>query len=1003
MKKRSLILMLALFSMTTLMAQRTVTGVVSDESGEGLIGASILVKGTGTGTVTDIDGSYSLELPAGAETLVFSYTGYRTQEVPLGVSNVINVTLETASELLDEVVVTGYGEQSRRRVTTNIASVDSRALENVSVQSFEGALQGRLPGVNITGNSGTLGAQQSIRVRGVGSINASNQPLFVVDGMVINGTIESQNALGGPGTNPLVNLDPNDIESVDVLKDAAAAAIYGSRGSNGVILITTKSGKFNQRPSAQINYYGGWSEPTQLFDMLDGQQYAELWNRAARAVGLTPEDNPTSFYDVAAQPSTNWYDETIRDRAFVQETSANVRGGTQTTKYYFGATYRDEDGYVKTTNLQRYSFRANIEQQISDKVTAGIQLNPTRTVNDRQNEDNNVASPQTYSALFFPNVDAYDENGNVRDGIVRTSIGRAQFAGTPLGNIVGQDITTTTTQILGNAFVEYRPIPKLTLRTQLSSQYMQIVDRVKQGSGTTDGFGIGGSADAGNTDLFNWLWNNTATYREQIGLHEFDVTVGFEMQREQVDDFFVSGQTFANESLKTLASAAEITFGTGTGTESTFVGFLGRVNYSFNNRLLLTLSARVDGSSRFGANNRYGFFPAASAGYILFDDTQGVAGGAFNFLKLRGSWGLTGNAAIGNFDARGLIAFGNDYNFIPGFMFSRLENADLTWETGETIDFGVEFGMFNDRLRGSLAYFIRDTRDLLLDVPLPLTVGLQDPVIAQNAGEIRNQGLEFDLNFDILQGDFRWTLGVNGATLDNEVRRLVDNNADGEDDDIVLGQNLIRVGETLGSWYLVDYAGVDPANGDALFFDSEGNTITSAPSSARIVSGSPIPTFTGGLYTELAWKGFDVRVLFQAAMGHQLYLSEGRFYATNMGSVWNQTADQLNAWTPENPDTDVPQARLFTSNGNQHSTRYLSDADFLRLKNLQVGYTTKAFGASQMRMRFFFSGQNLLTFTDFAGLDPEASGQDSDSATSGSIFFSRPQAKTYTFGVNMFF
>jgi len=995
--------MLALFSMISLMAQRTVSGVVTDESGEGLIGASVLVKGTGTGTVTDIDGSYSLEVPAGSETLVFSYTGYQTQEVPMGVSNVIDIILETSSELLDEVVVTGYGEQSRRRVTTNIASVDSRALENVSVQSFEGALQGRLPGVNITGNSGTLGAQQSIRVRGVGSINASNQPLYVVDGVIINGNIESQNALGGPGTNPLVNINPNDIESVDVLKDAAAAAIYGSRGSNGVILITTKSGKFNQRPTAQVNYYAGWSEPTNQFDMLNGQQYAELWNRAARAVGLTPEDNPETFYDVAAQPSTDWFDETIRDRAFVQETSASVRGGTQTTKYYFGGTYRDEDGFVETTNLQRYSFRANIDQIISDKFTAGIQINPTRTVNDRQNEDNNVASPQTYAALFFPNVDARDENGEVRDGIVRTSIGRAQFAGTPLGNLVGQDITTTTTQILANAYLEYRPIPKLTLRTSLGSQYLQIVDKVKQGSGTTDGFGIGGSADAGNRDLFNWQWDNLATYRDEIGLHDFDVTLGFNMQREQVDDFFVSGQTFANDRLQTLASAAEITFGTGTGTLSTFVGYLGRINYSYNNRLLLTLSARVDGSSRFGANNRYGFFPAASAGYILFDDTQGVPGGLFNFLKVRGSWGRTGNAAIGNFDARGLVAFGNDYNFIPGFMFSRLENADLTWETGETTDFGVEFGMFNDRLRGSLAYFIRDTRDLLLDVPLPLTVGLVDPQISQNAGEIRNQGFEFDLNFDILNGPFRWTLGVNGATLNNEVRRLVDNNGDGEDDDIVIGRNLIRVGETLGSWYMVDYAGVDPANGDAQFFDTEGNVITSAPSSARVVAGSPIPTFTGGLYTELEWKGFDLRVLFQAAMGHQLYLSEGRFYANNMSATWNQTTDILNAWTPDNPNTDVPEARLFTSNGNQHSTRYLSDADFVRLRNVQFGYTTQPIGASQMRFRFFFSGQNLLTFTDFAGLDPEASGQDSDDFRSGEIFFSRPQAKTYTFGVNMFF
>lgn len=997
MKRLSLVLAMIMASALSIWAQRTVTGKVVDDSNSPLIGATVLAKGTSSGTVTDIDGNYSLNVPENANVLVFSYTGFETQEITIGASNVVDVTLKLDVAQLSEVVVTGYGSQSRARVTSSIASVDSKAFENVSVQSFEGALQGRLPGVTITGNSGTLGAQQAIRVRGVGSINASNQPLFVVDGLILNDAVDSQFNLGGPGTNPLLNINPNDIESVDVLKDAAAAAIYGSRGANGVILITTKSGKYNQKPSVNIGYYAGWSEATEQYDLLTGQEYAELWNRTR-----TYRNSPArEFYDVASQPNTDWID-LVSQQGNVQETNAGVSGGTQTTKFFFGGTYRDENGWIKSTNLKRYSFRANIEQQLGDKWLAGIQLNPTRTVNTRQNEDNNVASPQTYAVLFFPNVAAYDDNGEVVGNIAPTSIGRTQFAGTPLGNIVGQDITATTTQILTNTYLEYRPITKLKLRTEFGAQFQQVEDLLKQASYTTDGFGADGSADAANAQVINYSWNNLATYTDFIGRSEFDFTLGFTVNREQTSTQFVTGNTFADDRLKTLASAAEITGGTGTKNDVTFVGFLGRLNYAFDGKYLLSASARVDGSSRFGADSRYGFFPAVSAGWILSEEPFLQNNSAINFLKIRGSYGLAGNAGIGNFDARGLIGFGNDYNAIPGFMFDRLENPNLEWEKSETIDFGAEFGLFNNRFRGSLLYYIRNTRDLLLDVPIPWTTGIVNATLTQNAGEVRNQGLEFLADVDILTGPFQWTLGVNGATVANEVLKLVDNNADGEDDDITGTTTLIRTGEPIGSWYLVEYAGVDPNNGDALFRDLEGGVSSAYSTANRKVSGNAIPDFSGGFTNTFRYKGFDLSVFFQFAMGHQLYLSEGRFYATNMASVYNQRKDQLNAWTPENPNTNIPQARG-TTNGSQHSTRYLSDADYLRLKNAQLGYTFNNIGKNNARIRIFAAGQNLLTFTDFEGLDPEASGQADGGAIQGSLFFSRPQSRTVTFGVNFGF
>jgi len=799
MKKLSLVFMLVLTSIATLVAQRTISGQVTDEDGLALIGATVLVKNTSIGTVTDAEGNYSVEVSEDATALVFSYTGYATREVEIGASNIINVTLEESAAQLQEVVVTGYGQQSRRLSTFNAATVDTKAFENIPVQSFEQALQGRLPGVSITGNSGTLGAQQAIRIRGTGSITASNQPLFVVDGQIINSDTESGFALGGPGDNPLLNINPNDIERVDVLKDAAATALYGARGSNGVIVITTRSGAYNQKPRVNVTYQAGWAAPTEQFDLLTGPQYAELWNQAAENAGFDPNnpDQAGFFYDdPASEPNADWLDQVYRDRAFSQETSASVSGGDQTTKYFFGATWRDDNGTVKTTNLQRYNFRANVEKQVNDKLTAGIKLNPSQTINNRQNEDNNVASPQTYSVLFFPNIDPFDENGEVRGGIVGTSNGFTQFAGTPLANLVGQDITTKRTQILAKPYIVFRPVDNLSLRTEFNTQFLQIEDLLKQGSMTTDGFAVDGAADGVNTQILNWTWKSVANYTNNFGNHSLDATSAFEMQRDEFSQIDVSGNTFADDRLKTLDAAAEITSGGGFRTEANFVRFINTVNYSFKNKYLLSASFVAEGSSRFGENSRYGFFPAVSAGWVLTEEPW-LNIEAVNFLKVRGSWGEVGNAQFGNFDARGLIGFGNDYGPNPGFVFTQLANDNLEWERAQTVDFGIEFEMLNSRLNGSVTYFIKDSKDLLLEVPLPRTIGITDNTILQNAGEIRNQGLEFQVGYDIFDGPFRWTLGFNGATLDNEVRELVDNNNDGEGDDITGTTTLIREGETV--------------------------------------------------------------------------------------------------------------------------------------------------------------------------------------------------------------
>ncbi len=474
---------------------------------------------------------------------------------------------------------------------------------------------------------------------------------------------------------------------------------------------------------------------------------------------------------------------------------------------------------------------------------------------------------------------------------------------------------------------------------------------------------------------------------------------GIELQRNTYNGFFVGGNTFADDRLATLNSAAEITDGGGSRTESNFVGYFTRIGYSLDNRLFINAVARLDGSSRFGSDNYYGFFPALSAAY---DFSELVNTPSVSQLKLRSSYGKTGNAGIGNFASRGLVAFGNDYNAIPGFLLDQIANTELTWESATTFDVAVDFGLFNDKLSGSLGYYNKVSSDLLFDVPQPLTAGINGGVLTVNAGEIVNKGVEFSLRYNVVtRPDFGLSFNFNGATVDNEVTQLIDNNGDGEPDDINLGNQLIREGEAAGSWFLTEYAGVDPENGDALFVNSEGEiSSTYQQGDARKIVGNPLPDFSGGFGGNLYYKGADFTFFFQAALGHELYLSEGRFYATNLSSVYNQSRDQLNSWRPDNLITDIPEARQ-RGNGNQHSTRYLSDADFLRLRNVQLGYTFSDLNASGASLRLYVSGQNLLTFTDFAGLDPEASGQDVNGLASGSIFFSRPQSRLFTFGLNL--
>ena len=972
-----------------------VKGTVTNPDGFPLPGTTVVVKGTSIGTATVADGTFSLEVPDGNAVLTVSFLGYETQEVAVKGRSVVNVQLGESISRLDQVVVTAFGVQSRRRLTSAISSVGNEVFENVSVPVFQRALQGRMPGVVVTNASGGLDAETVIRIRGTGSISASNQPLIVIDGLILSSKPGPESM--GYGLNPFLTLNPNDIASVEVLKDAAATVLYGARGGNGVILITTKKGRFNQKPKVQLGYYAGFSEISKRYDLLNGQEYATLWNRAA----LATDPNATNLYDVGSQPSTDWQDVITRS-GFVQETNASVTGGTPTSGYYFGGSFRDENSYLNTVGLQRYSMRMGIDQKIGEKFTAGLSVAPSKVINNRTGNQY-AGSPLGSATWFAPNVEAFDENGACRRDRIFNSLGDNWGTSNPCVTVEDQWIETNTLQTLSNTYLDWSPLPALHFKTELGVEASQTREFGRHGAAHRFG-GSDGTGWEQTQQVFNYNWTTLGSWQlRQSSRHDLDATLGVQMTKEAFDYSYVAYSGFTNDRVRYINSAAQIDYSEGVKTSAAFLGYFSRLNYAFQQKYLLTLSARYDGSSRFSPYRRYGFFPAVSAGWIISSEDF-FKNKNIDFLKLRSSFGLTGNAEIGDFAYRGLASVDPSYGGQPGSIISSIDNFDLGWEKNRQFDVGLDVGFFKNRLRGSLDYFVRDTRDLLLDAPVPATNGVS--VITQNVGEVRNQGFEFELSFDVLQGDFSWTVQANGATLKNEVRRLADNDGDGKQDEIVfLGRMLFRPGESIGTFYLVKYAGVDPANGDALFFDLEGNQLSNqAPASNRQIVGTSLPRFTGGFTHVFRYKNLDLSAFFHFKTGHKIYLEDRQFYLeNNMAGGLNQLKNQLNAWTPQNTATDVPEARLYSSNGNQASTRYLHKADYLRLQNLVLGYTFRSLGRVGAKLRLFAAAQNLLTFTKFPGPDPDSEFYAAPNAAIGTIRQNLPASRTFTLGLNLDF
>lgn len=990
--KHFLSLLIVLSVQLTFAQESTLSGKVTDMGGLPIPGANIIVKGTTISAQTGFDGDFVINAKRG-QILIVSFVGMKTIEVPASPSMVIK--LGDSSNQLETVVVVGYGTQSKKKLTDNIARVTAKDIQQIPVSNVQNALVGKLAGVQITQTNGKVDGGINIRVRGAASISAGTQPLYVLDGIPLVTTDESSN---GAPTNPLLTLSPNEIESIDVLKDASSAAIYGARGANGVVLITTKRGK-EGKGTFSINLSQGVSQATHKRKWLNADQYIELFTEAS-INGLGDAVEAEDTFDFLAQGTdwrnrevnTDWQDTAFQD-GFNTDADFSVSGGDAKTKYFLSGAYNNTTGIIINNALERITARTNVSHKISDRFTAGMNLSFSRSEIDRIQDDNSFTTP-LQAVAQSPLSPA-----RLADGTANPNTLYANY-------LLAMDNTfwkTIMRRVTGKVYGELKIIPSLKANSDFSYDLLSQTEDAWYGKNSPF-MATDGEAYATSVNNETYIYSNYLTFDKTFGeKHNINAVAGMEFNKFNRRFQSVTSIYFPNDSFQTIDGGAEVNAGSGNQTDYTFVSQFGRLTYSYDNKYILKASIRRDGSSRFGKNERFGSFPAFSAGWIISEESFLKDNATVTFLKLKGSWGKLGNAELGNFASRQLYE-SKPYNLKSGLSFSQAGNDNLTWEKSTQIDFGVEFGLLN-RISVEADYYKKNTNGLLFRVPLSISSGAS--TINQNIGEVQSSGVEFTLNTKNIDSDnLKWNTSFNITTNESKVVSMPNNNKD-----IVTTFTINRVGENISSFYLVEYAGVDSANGDALFVKNTPNTDGSLDKSTtndyseakRVVSGNPFPTLMAGLTNTMNYKGIDFSFTFQGEWGASIYNSAGKYQSVSADYFDNQTTDQLKRWQKPGDITNVPQARLYGSNGTGESTRFLDKTDFVRLRNLTIGYSLSGNAIKELGMssvRLYATGVNLLTFTNYNGYDPEARRDDTGI---GEEFYSTPPARTIALGVNINF
>jgi TonB-linked SusC/RagA family outer membrane protein len=996
MKKSYLIVLLFLigFSNLALAQNRKVNGkVTSALDGMDLPGVNVMIKGTSNGTVTDINGNYVLEVPGENAVLVFSSVGFALEERTVGTQTVINVSLLDDIKQLSEVVVVGYGTQERRDLTGSIASVGKKEIENTPVSNSMQAIQGRVAGVQIASASGRPGSAMQVRVRGRASVGGvgSNDPLYVIDGVPISNNDDSQTT-GGQGISPLASLNPEDIESIQVLKDAASAAIYGSRGSNGVVLITTKKGAKDKPTQINFSAYTGVQDLTRKMDMLNADEYRMIQREARANTGLA-ESPRYAAYDTLK--TYDYINDILRKSSKISNYSLSTSGGSKNTQFYVSGSYFKQDAILKEGGYERLAGRFNLNHQATDKLNFGLNLGLTKSKVVQTSVDNSIYSPWAQALQTPPDENPYNADNSY--AVITTNNPMRLFE---------PDYQTEVYSTVNNVFAEYEIIKGVKFRSSLGSEVAYTKDFEYFNTLSFQGQGnINGQGTAANALRTNWLTEQTLTYNKSLLNDKLFVTAlaGFSYQKDQRERSSVSGRGFPSDNFRYLTSASSIYAGSSDWTGNALESTIGRLNLAWEDRYLFQAAVRRDGSSKFGANNRYGIFPSVSAGWRISSESFMENITFLNDLKLRASYGLTGNQnSIGNFTSLALVGSGQNYDDRAGLGAAQLPNPDLKWETTAQSNIGLDVTVLNNKVTLNLDWYDKTTNDLLLARPIPRTSGFGS--IQENIGSIRNRGFEAMLQTVNIDKELRWTTNFNISANRNKVLKLYNNQP------INAGfVSRTEVGQPVGSFYVIKALGVNPETGDMMYEDLNGDGKYN--DSDRQFVGNPFPDFEGGITNTVTYKGFDFSAFFQFSKGNDIYMlyEEGANGTMNLGaSTANMSKRALDRWTPENRDTNVPRAFAATGSDNLNllrSSRYMEDGSYIRLKNITLGYTlpanltNKAFVRSA---RVFVTGQNLLTFTKYTGFDPEVSSSNDDrqaGVDQGAI----PQLRNVTVGLNIGF
>lgn len=995
--KRSWIgLMLLFLGGIQALAQEVSGKVTSLEDNEPLVGVTIQEKNTQNGTITDVEGNYSLSVTSDNAILVFSYIGFQSVEESVSGRTQLNTSLQLDMSELAEVVVVGYGSQDKKDVTGAISSIKTEDIQNLPLRSVDQALQGRSAGVFFVQSSGMPGAGASVRIRGGNSINGSNEPLYVVDGVPISSGQGDANSL-----NPLNTINPNDIESIEVLKDASATSIYGSRGGNGVVLITTKRGKSGEG-RVSFNAYYGFQKETNRYDLLNAKQFEELANEASLA------DGGPLLYDPGLNPvTTDWQDAMMSPLAPMSNYNISASGGTNGTNYLVSFDYFNQEGIIKTSDLERYSFRLNLDKDIKKDLKIGNSLTASYVKTNRANSGSIFSMLTTAPNLPIKQPDGhYTEYNNQGIGF-----------NNPIALLDGYQNLNKTFRTIGNVYASWEILEGLTARTSWGLDASFNKNDTYIPKTVFSGAQVGGNASVFSGQTYTWLNENTINYKQSIGQHSFDMLGGFTQQSSRYEAVGASAQGFLNDVTGTydlgLGNPDAAQLPSSQVANWVIHSYIARINYGFKDRYLLTLTGRADGSSRFGANNRFGYFPSAAVAWRAIEEAFIQDLNVFSDLKIRASYGITGNQdGIGNYPSLDLWD-GTKYvigdRIVTGITPSQVGNRNLKWERTTQADLGLEMGFFRNRLTLVADAYYKQTNDLLLRVTIPTTSGFSSGM--KNIGAVENKGIELSADGVIFDRGFKWTSGFNVTFNKNEITSL------GGEEEIIPASSptVLRVNESLGTFYgyvsdglfqtteeIATSAQPSARPGDVKFVDFDENGVINE--SDRRIIGNAQPNFFGGFNNTFSYKGFDLSVLLQYVYGNDLYNLNVRTLE-NLTGIQNQRITVLDRWTPENTDTDVPRATA-TKPTNVSYDRYVEDGSYLRVKNIQLAYTIPSEALSKMGvdlLRVYVNAQNLFTFTNYTGLDPEVSRYGSDNISQGFDSGAYPNTKVFTAGFNLSF